>query len=171
MNLVNKCYLIFPQTNPNKSLFSHFALPFDGIISIFWTMTNWRRVRIWFYLKDRKTFSVAKKVLLTTWHVKSFEKTPNFLHKISFIFIKIPQILHFIFSEVKLILLSDFCKIIMKTYDFPGRFNDSKQSGNADMKKKDKKVLSSFTSRKVLLPPQNSSEERLRDFSTNFAAW
>ena len=134
-------------------------------------MTNWRRVRIWFYLKDRKTFSVAKKVLLTTWHVKSFEKTPNFLHKISFIFIKIPQILHFIFSEVKLILLSDFCKIIMKTYDFPGRFNDSQQSGNADMKKKDKKVLSSFTSRKVLLPPQNSSEERLRDFSTNFAAW
>ena len=58
----------------------------------------------------------------------------------------------------------------MKTYDFPGRFNDSQQSGNADMKKKDKKVLSPFTSRKVLLPPQNSSEERLRDFSTNFAA-
>ena len=35
MNLVNKCYLILPQTNPNKSLFSHFALPFDEIISIF----------------------------------------------------------------------------------------------------------------------------------------
>ena len=47
----------------------------------------------------------------------------------------------------------------MKTCDFPRKFNDSQQSGNADMKRK-KKVLSSA----VTSAPQNCSEERLRDF-------
>ena len=151
--------------NKSKQFFVLFTFSIWRKISFHLEMTKWRRVRIWFYLTDRKTFSVAKKVLLTTWHVKSLQKVPNFLHPNFLIFQKFAKNLHFISSEIKSILMSEFCKSIMKTCDFSRRFNDSQQSGNADMKRKKKSVIISCD-----VSPSKLFRGKVARFLTNFSA-
>ena len=152
------------DTNKSKQFFLLFTFAIWRKIWILFEMTNWRRVRIWFYLKDRKTFSVAKKVLLTTWHVKSLQKVPNFLRPKSFSFQKIAKILNFIFSEIKSISMSKLFKSI-ETCDFPWRFSDSQQSGNADTKRKKKSVIISCD-----VSPSKLFRGKVARLLTNFSA-